>query len=569
MGEEHDLGISGLDGITEIARGGFGVVYRARQAAFGRTVAVKVLSGHDVGDEARERFERECQAMGALSGHPNIVTVYDQGVTAKGRPYLVMDFMPGGALSDVLRRRGQLPWQEVCQIGVKLAGGLDAAHEARVLHRDLKPENVLVSAYGEPKLADFGIARMQGAIETRSGVVTASVAHAPPEVLGGERPTVASDVYSLASTLYSLLLGTPPFVRPTDESLVPVYARITTEPPPDLRYLGVPEPVCLVLEQAMAKDPRQRHQSAAELGRALQRAQTAVGLQPTELVLVSREVLEGLPAATGGAPLPMIPPPGATGPPRTGPIGPPAWTPPPRAAGDPVWAAAPSGPVGHAPGGAPAQGPVGAPPPPPPAKGRGRLVGAALAAVAVVAAVVALLVALSGGGDDDDASDDTTGGVVATLPDDGTVPDDGTAPPDDTASSADDTTTTVAAPDDVAVQQVEPGRCFALDDATVVDQALVAVVPRDCTEPHVYEVFANESFPDGPDADYPTDTARVTVEDTCLSAFEPYTGFSYDSSQWQINFVFPSPDTWVTGDRTIVCLVATPGLDVRDSSVRG
>jgi serine/threonine-protein kinase PknK len=568
MGEEHDLGIAGLDGITEIARGGFGVVYRARQAAFGRTVAVKVLSGHDVGAEARERFERECQAMGALSGHPNIVTVYDQGVTAKGRPYLVMDFMPGGALSDVLRRRGQLPWQEVMQIGVKLAGGLDAAHEARVLHRDLKPENVLVSAYGEPKLADFGIARMQGAIETRSGVVTASVAHAPPEVLGGERPTVASDVYSLASTLYSLLLGMPPFVRPTDESLVPVYARITTEPPPDLRYLGVPEPVCLVLEQAMAKDPRQRHQSAAELGRAMQRAQAAVGLQPTELVLVSREVLEGLPQATGGTLLPTIPAPGGTSPPRTGPPGPPAWTPPPRPGGDAAWGA----PGGPPPTGGP--GLHGAPAPPsPPSGGRGRLVGAGLAVVAVVAGVIALLVALGGGGgdDDDDAGADTgttTGGVVTSAPDGGTQP-------VDTASSAVDTTTTAAPVDDVPVQEVAPGQCFGVDDATVVDQALVAVVPRDCSEPHVFEVFANEVIRDDAGAEYPAgvpypaDTARATVEDTCLRAFAPYAGFSYDSSEWQINFVFPSPDTWLEGDRTIVCLVAAPSNAVRDSSIRG
>jgi serine/threonine-protein kinase PknK len=561
MGEEQDLGISGLTEVTEIARGGFGVVYRARQAAFGRTVAVKLLSGADIGAEARERFERECQAMGALSGHPNIVTVYDQGVTAKGRPYLVMDFMPGGALSDVLRRRGQLPWQEVCQIGVKLAGGLDAAHEARVLHRDLKPENVLVSAYGEPKLADFGIARMQGAIETRSGVVTASVAHAPPEVLGGERPTVASDVYSLASTLYALLLGTPPFVRPTDESLVPVYARITTEPPPDLRYLGVPEPVCLVLEQAMAKDPRQRHQSAAELGRALQRAQAAVGLQPTELVLVSREVLEGLP---GGVP-PLAPPP-------TGPPGPPAWTPAPRPVSDAPWAGSGSVPVGApAPTGPP---PVAVPAPvagpaagaAPPAKRKAPLVGI-LVVLVVVALAVAALALLGGGGDDDDdaTSDSSAGTTVTSTPDATGGGTSGTTATGATDSTDDGGTTTTTAPQ-VAVQATAPHQCFALDDATIVDQALVSVVVRDCAEPHVYEVFANETFPDAAGAAYPSD-AQSFVEDTCLSAFEPYTGFSYDSSQWQINFVFPSPETWDEGDRTVVCLVAAQGLGEREGSV--
>ena len=269
------LGIDGLEELTEVGRGGFGIVYRAHQPALGRVVAVKVVVGV-LDDRVRERFEREGRAMGALSGHPNIVTVYTTGLTKDNQPYLVMEYLEAGSLADRLERDGPLPWSEVLEIGTKLAGALEAAHCAGVLHRDIKPGNVLISSYGEPKLADFGIACLEGGPETRSGIITASLAHAPPEVLDGRGATKQSDVYSLCSTLYELVTGTAPFVRESDETVIPLLTRIANEPVADLRPRGIPHGVCTVLEAGMTKDPNERIPTADQLEERLR----AVGTSP-------------------------------------------------------------------------------------------------------------------------------------------------------------------------------------------------------------------------------------------------------------------------------------------------
>ncbi|MCX7621444.1 MAG: serine/threonine-protein kinase [Acidimicrobiales bacterium] len=280
-----DLGIEGLQDPVEIGVGGFATVYKAYQPAFRRTVAVKVLAALNLDEAAKERFERECQAMGALSEHPNIVTVYGAGFTTSGRPYLVMAYLPGGALAERLEKSGPLSWQEATLIGVHLAGALETAHRAEIIHRDIKPGNVLVSQYGDAQLTDFGIARISGGHETRSGVITASMAHAPPEVLDGQRPSILADVYSLGSTIFELIYGAPAFQAEGDESMVPMLRRILTEPPPDLRQLGVPDSICQVIERAMAKEPGMRQQSALEFGRELQAARRAEGLDPGKLTV--------------------------------------------------------------------------------------------------------------------------------------------------------------------------------------------------------------------------------------------------------------------------------------------
>ncbi|MGH9278992.1 MAG: serine/threonine-protein kinase [Acidimicrobiales bacterium] len=293
--------LAGYDRLVEVGRGGFAVVYQAWQPAFTRHVAVKVIA--TVLDEGTlKRFERECLAAGALSGHPNIVTVYELGNTEDGRPYIVMEFLEGGSAADHLARQGPMEWPDVVDMGIRLAGALEAAHRAGVLHRDIKPENILLSRFGEPKLGDFGIASVQGRTETRSGTVTASVAHAPPEVLGGARPSVASDVYSLASTMFMLLDGRPAFLHPDDETILPLLARVATAPVPDLRMKGVPEAVCLLVEQGMSKDPSERPASVVELGRMLQSIQADAGLPVTRLPLEG-EPVPPPPKATVTAPV--------------------------------------------------------------------------------------------------------------------------------------------------------------------------------------------------------------------------------------------------------------------------
>ncbi|MEM7276340.1 MAG: serine/threonine-protein kinase, partial [Actinomycetota bacterium] len=244
--DDANVAIPGIVGGTEIGRGGFGVVYRASETDLGRDVAVKILSGQ-LDERAKLRFERERRAMGTLSSHPNIITIFRSGVTDGGAPYLVMEYLPGGSLAERLVSSGPVPAEEVLRIGVELCAALETAHRAGVLHRDVKPGNVMMDSLGRARLGDFGIARLDGSPETKSAVITASVAHAPPEVIAGDKPDERSDVYSLASTLFELASGRPAFVRDTDESMIPMFNRIVNEAAPNLRHQGVPEQLVAVL----------------------------------------------------------------------------------------------------------------------------------------------------------------------------------------------------------------------------------------------------------------------------------------------------------------------------------
>lgn len=275
-----ELGIDGYERAVEIGRGGFSVVYRAWDVAFERNVAIKVVAA-DRRDTEVDRFARECAAIGRLAGHPNIVTVYNAGRLASGQPYIVMEFLSEGSLAKRTAAR-PLDWAKATEIGIKLAGALDSAHRAGVLHRDVKPGNVMVSGYGECKLGDFGIARLEGRHETQTGKVAASWQHAPPEIVDGARPSAASDVYSLASTLFTLIDGRPPFGLEPAETFVALLARIVREPVRPIRA-PIPDQIEQVIREGLAKDPGRRPASAAEFGRRLQAAQAALGVPVTAM----------------------------------------------------------------------------------------------------------------------------------------------------------------------------------------------------------------------------------------------------------------------------------------------
>ncbi|MEV5835845.1 protein kinase [Nocardia sp. NPDC052112] len=285
-----ELEAMGLSDAVEIGRGGFGVVYRCVQYALNRVVAVKVLSS-EIDAESRERFLREEQAMGRLSGHPNIVDILQVDVTPTGEPFIVMPYCTRGSLEQVIREQGPLTWADSLRAGVKLAGAIESAHRAGILHRDVKPANVLLSAYGEPQLTDFGIARIPGGFRTSSSLITGSPAFTAPEVLKGDEPTVRSDVYGLGSTLFALLTGHAAFERQSGEKVVAQFLRITTQPVPDLHGHDIPDDVADAIQYAMDTDPDSRPASAFEFGEMLRTVQYDHDQMPDEMALLDTSVV--------------------------------------------------------------------------------------------------------------------------------------------------------------------------------------------------------------------------------------------------------------------------------------
>ncbi|NGP09647.1 protein kinase [Rhodococcus sp. 14C212] len=287
-----ELAGAGFEEVREIGRGGFGVVYRCAQADLDRTVAVKVLTV-DLDEENRARFLREQRAMGRLTGHPNIVPVLQVGTTASGRPYLVMPYHPQDSLDARIHRHGPLPLEQALRLGVKMAGALETAHRLGILHRDVKPANILLTEYGEPQLTDFGIAHIAGGFETATGAVTGSPAYTAPEVLGGDPPSAAADIYGLGATVFSSLTGHAAFERRSGEQVVAQFLRITTQPVPDLREHGIPDDVSDTIARAMARQPGRRPATAAAFGEELRALQRTHDLPVDEMALRAEPDAQG------------------------------------------------------------------------------------------------------------------------------------------------------------------------------------------------------------------------------------------------------------------------------------
>ncbi|WP_433621992.1 protein kinase domain-containing protein [Nocardia sp. CA-120079] len=285
-----ELAAAGFEDAVEIGRGGFGVVYRCWQVGLDRTVAVKVSTA-ELEEDNRARFVREQRAMGRLTGHPNIVTVLEVGATESGRPYLVMPYHRLDSLDVWIRKNGPLPMERVLVIGVKIAGALASAHRLGIVHRDVKPGNILLTEYGEPALTDFGIAHIAGGFRTTASVVTGSPAFTAPEVLEGDEPTPAADVYGLGATLFCALTGHAAFERRSGESVVAQFVRITTQPARDLRETGIPADVSALVESAMNRDSHDRP-SAAELGESIRQVQQRHGFSVGEMALQGAPDLE-------------------------------------------------------------------------------------------------------------------------------------------------------------------------------------------------------------------------------------------------------------------------------------
>ena len=250
-------------------------------------MALKIFTIDLSGPEAEERFKAECKATATVR-HPNIVVVHDAGKDAAGHAWLAMDLFERGSLADAVHLRGPLDVDEVLRIGIRVAGAMASAHLAQIIHRDVKPENILLAATGEPALADFGIAIVsdqRGPLDSASAF---TFAHAAPEVLQGGRASFSSDVYGLASTIWTLLSGDPPFCPRADERPVAFIHRVAVEPVQPLARSDVPAVLSEILARALAKDPAQRP-TAADFARHLQRVQEDMGMPVTEAQIIARQ----------------------------------------------------------------------------------------------------------------------------------------------------------------------------------------------------------------------------------------------------------------------------------------
>ena len=568
--------IDGVVDLVEIGRGGFGVVYRGTETAFGRDVAVKVLLP-SLDERMEQRFERERRAMGAVSGHPNIVTVYRFGVIASTRqPYLVMEYLSGGTLADQLANVGPIDWRTAASIGAKLSDALAVAHRAGILHRDVKPANVFKTESGEPKLGDFGIARLDDGNDSRSGSITASIAHAPPEIIDGKRGDERSDIYSLASTVYTLAIGAPPFGRDPDQGLARMLSRITTESPPALHLGSDADEFERVLMRALSKRPEDRPTTITEFGAQLRHAYS----EPTQQV-------PGPPPF----PIPAAPLPAQAYSPQQ-PLPTPPFTPPasaPAYISGPVPIVAPAAPSPfvpppvagvHVPGAVPhdstpfgisTSGPLPHALTPKKSLKTAHLAGI-VAAVLGVAIVGGLLVARSAFGPSQEtveqvqpapSTDATVSPIEATAPPIPTnPPEPSVAPPPTPTPRPQPTPTTVTSNQTVFTLDVgdclqDLGQLRSIGDVDIVD----------CDEAHVNEVFylfdiAESEFPG-------IDETNTIAEEGCLELFEDYVGRDFASSILNIRFLTPSPATWDLGDREVICILFHLDGELLTGSARG
>jgi serine/threonine protein kinase len=259
--------------LRELGRGGMGVVYQARQTVMNRPVVIKVINKVLLDQpDALERFHREVRAAAKLA-HPNIVTAYD-AEQAGDLHMLVMEFVPGQSLEEVLRKKGLLPVAQACSYIRQAALGLQHAHKQGMVHRDIKPQNLMLTPQGQVKILDFGLARIASE-RSQGGALTAANAYmgtpdysSPEQATDARTADIRADLYSLGCTLYCLLAGRPPFQEDTAVKTILAHLEKEPQPLPELRP-DVPAALWAVVARLLAKEPKRRYQTPAEVAQAL------------------------------------------------------------------------------------------------------------------------------------------------------------------------------------------------------------------------------------------------------------------------------------------------------------
>jgi eukaryotic-like serine/threonine-protein kinase len=266
--------------IERLGSGGMAEVYLAHDQLLDRDVALKVLRRRYANDETFvERFRREAYSAAALS-HPNIVPIFDRGESNNGTYYIAMEYLPGGTLKDRIRRKGYLLPHVAAAVAAQIAEALDAAHRHGVVHRDVKPENILITASGDVKVTDFGIARAASSVKmTHSGIFLGTVRYVSPEQAMGEPAGPRSDLYSLGVVLYEMLTGEPPYDADSPLGIAMKHVNGHLRSPQEIDP-SIPEEINDITVRLLATDPEGRYPDAASLLDDLYRAEQ--GLAPAE-----------------------------------------------------------------------------------------------------------------------------------------------------------------------------------------------------------------------------------------------------------------------------------------------
>jgi serine/threonine protein kinase len=285
--------------IERIGRGGMGVVYRARDEAVGREVALKVLMA-DVEDDPdiRTRFYREAEAAARLS-HPNIITIFDVGEDGE-RFYIVMELLRGATLKDFLKQGEGAGIERKLDLMIQLCAGLGAAHNASICHRDIKPGNIFVRADGILKILDFGVARLASSSMTAAGFIVGTPDYMSPEQARGADIDGRSDIFSLGGVFYYMLTGRKPF--PAND-LPTLFHQIQSEDAPPLVGVGAPPELTTAIMKALSKKREKRYQTCSDLMADLDLVRRKYSLDARRMTADGRTVPEGTASVPAALPI--------------------------------------------------------------------------------------------------------------------------------------------------------------------------------------------------------------------------------------------------------------------------
>src|SRR5574344_1049486 len=250
--------------LQTIGEGGMANVYLAKDSILGRNVAVKILRGDLASDEKFiKKFQREALSASSLS-HPNIVEIYDVGED-DGNYFIVMEYIEGKNLKQLLKKRGNLTVHEVVDIMLQITSAMGVAHDSLIIHRDLKPQNILIKDDGEIKITDFGIAMALNATQlTQTNSAMGSVHYLPPEQANGKGATLKSDIYSLGIVMFELLTGQLPF---KGDNAVEIAIKQMKNQIPSVCNINslIPQSVENIILKACAKNPKNRYNNVVEM----------------------------------------------------------------------------------------------------------------------------------------------------------------------------------------------------------------------------------------------------------------------------------------------------------------